>query len=205
MNLNQRPAIKDLSALIKSQDTYEAFRAKLLRQPVQHETDSGFLSGLKERMDAIEKMRNTVAHNRRPTKGVKQAYLNALPLVHQDLDNYLSALDADWADQVIEDVEEDYRAKEAIREAMENAEWYESDHTIQIRDADGKYQTASSREELETILCGIGEQVWCSSALVIDGDYVGASDESYWVSEALEEYEDRLEAFFVSDDEDADD
>ncbi|HRH99265.1 MAG TPA: hypothetical protein PLB55_25205, partial [Prosthecobacter sp.] len=44
VNLNQRPAIKDFAALIKSQDTYEAFRAELMRQPVQHEDDASLLA-----------------------------------------------------------------------------------------------------------------------------------------------------------------
>lgn len=203
VNLNQRPAIKDFAALIKSQDTYEAFRAELMRQPVRHEDDASLLSSLKERMDAIERMRNCVAHNRRPTKGVKQSYLNALPLVHRDLDNYLYALSADWSDYLLAsqpggDIEEDYRGKEAIREALENAEWDEEDHSIRICDHDGEYHTVRSREELETLLCRVGEEVWCNSAMVIDGDYVGASDEAYWVSEALEEYEERLNAFFAT-------
>lgn len=98
VQLNQRPTIKDLVSLIRNQATYEAFRDELLRQPVQHEDDAGFLAGLKERMDAIEKMRNAVAHNRRPSTKVTNDYRNALPLVNQALDDYLSALAADWRD-----------------------------------------------------------------------------------------------------------
>ena len=98
VGLNQRPAIKDLGSLIRNEDTYEAFRAELLRQPVEHEDDSGFLAGLKERMDSIEKMRNAVAHNRHPPTKATNDYLNALPLVDQALDDYLGALAADWRD-----------------------------------------------------------------------------------------------------------
>lgn len=98
VGLNQRPAIKDLVSLIRNEATYEAFRDELLRQPVEHEDDASFLAGLKERMDAIEKMRNAVAHNRRPSKKTNEAYLNALPLVNQALEDYLSALAADWRD-----------------------------------------------------------------------------------------------------------
>lgn len=98
VNLNQRPAIKDLVALISNEDTYETFRAELLRQPVEHEDDASFLAGLKERMDSIEKMRNAVAHNRRPSKKLTNDYLNAFNLVKQALGDYLGALAADSRD-----------------------------------------------------------------------------------------------------------
>ena len=100
VNLNQRPAIKDLGALIRSQQTYEAFREELSRQPVKHEDDSVFLASLKSRMDSVEKMRNAVAHNRNPTKNTTNDYLTALPLVNQALDDYLAALAADWRDSL---------------------------------------------------------------------------------------------------------
>ena len=98
VGLNQRPAIKDLVALIRNKVTYDDFRSELLRQPVEHEDDAGFLAGLKERMDAIEKMRNAVAHNRRPSKKMTNNYLAALPLVDHALDDYLSALEVDYAE-----------------------------------------------------------------------------------------------------------
>lgn len=98
VSLNQRPAIKDLVSLIRNKDTYETFRAELLRQPVEHEDDASFLAGLKDRMDSIEKMRNAVAHNRRPPKKLTNDYLNAFNLVKQALDDYLSALAADSRD-----------------------------------------------------------------------------------------------------------
>jgi hypothetical protein len=98
VHLNQRPAIKDLGALIRNEETYEAFRAELLRQPVEHEDDASFLAGLKERMDSIEKMRNCVAHNRRPPKKLTNDYLNAFNLVNQALCDYLNALTADLRD-----------------------------------------------------------------------------------------------------------
>jgi len=53
VGLNQRPAIKDLVTLIRNEDTYETFRAELLRQPVEHEDDASFLAGLKEIPQAL--------------------------------------------------------------------------------------------------------------------------------------------------------
>jgi restriction endonuclease S subunit len=38
------------------------------------------IAALKQRMDAIERMRNRVAHNRRPSKRIRENYDNALPL-----------------------------------------------------------------------------------------------------------------------------
>jgi len=41
-------------------------------------------------MGAIEKMRNCVAHNRRPSRRVVEDYENARPLLNDLLDNYLN-------------------------------------------------------------------------------------------------------------------
>ena len=92
VGLNKRPDIK-LPALLEVLQTakdYEAFRAEILRAPVEHEDDAVLLSGLKERMDAIERMRNCVAHNRRPSSNTTENYLNALPLIDTMLDEYMS-------------------------------------------------------------------------------------------------------------------
>jgi len=91
--LNKRPEIKQVTVLletISSSETYDAFRAELNRVPVEHEEDAVFLAGLKERMDSIEKMRNCVAHNRRPSQAVINNYNTARPPLNQLLDNYLN-------------------------------------------------------------------------------------------------------------------
>jgi|UniRef100_A0A7C3HQI4 hypothetical protein len=105
VGLNQRPPFKDkdLLALIRDQASYDSLREELARQPVEHEDDAILLASLKERMDAIEKMRNAVAHNHRPPKKTTEAYLNVLPLVNQTLDNYLSALATNWPDSLLGD------------------------------------------------------------------------------------------------------
>ena len=91
VGLNQRLDIK-LSTLLEVLQTakdYEDFRADALRVPVDHEYDAVLLAGLKERMDAIERMRNCVAHNRRPPRNTTENYLNALPLIDTLLDEYM--------------------------------------------------------------------------------------------------------------------
>lgn len=92
VNLNQRPELKipDIIKNIKNIETYEIFRAELNRVPVEHEDDAVLLAGLKARMEAIEAMRNCVAHNRRPPRRVIENYENAQPLLNQLLDDYLS-------------------------------------------------------------------------------------------------------------------
>lgn len=93
VNLNQRPDIKQVSGLleiVRDSATYEDLRAEINRKPVEYEDDAVLLAGLKERMDAIETMRNCVAHNRRPTAKVVENYENALPLVDKLLREYLA-------------------------------------------------------------------------------------------------------------------
>jgi hypothetical protein len=92
VNLNQRSDIKlpAMLEVVRAAEQYEAFRREILRVPVEDEDDAVLLAGLKDRMDAIERMRNCVAHNRRPTKSISENYLNALPLLNRMLDEYLA-------------------------------------------------------------------------------------------------------------------
>ncbi len=93
VGLNHRAELKQVSALlevVRDSHTYEVFRTEVNRLPIEHEDDAALLAGLKERMDAIETMRNCVAHNRRPSKKVVENYDNARPLLVQLLDNYLA-------------------------------------------------------------------------------------------------------------------
>jgi hypothetical protein len=54
-------------------------------------------------MDSIEKMRNAIAHNRRPSKKATNDYLNAFPLVNQALNDYHGALAANSRDTAAEE------------------------------------------------------------------------------------------------------
>ena len=49
INLNQRPPFKpvDVLKLIRNSEHYEALRAKILRNPIEHEGDADFLASLK--------------------------------------------------------------------------------------------------------------------------------------------------------------
>lgn len=196
VGLNQRPAIKDLGALIRNEATYEAFRTELLRQPIEHEDDAIFLASLKQRMDVIEKMRNCVAHNRRPSQKWTNDYLNALPLVNQALEDYLEALAVDWRDSLDTGSLEDQHAHAALTYALEHADWDEAAHEVHLETADGNSITVNSRDELVKELRSICSDEWHNHASRIDGDYVGICDDSTWVSEALDEYQEQIEKVF---------
>ena len=92
IDLNRRPQfnIPTLLEVIREKALYEQFRSEIDRPPIEHEDDAVLLAGLRERMDAIEKMRNCVAHNRRPSKHVAENYRNAKPLLDKMLDEYLT-------------------------------------------------------------------------------------------------------------------
>jgi len=92
VNLNQRPdpKINDLLENIRNFIQYEELQLEINRKPVTNNIDSNFLAGLKEQMNAIEKMRNCIAHNRRPPRRTKESYQKALPEINQLLDEYLA-------------------------------------------------------------------------------------------------------------------
>ena len=92
VGLNKRPEFKlpEVLALLRDKEAYDSFREELSRAPIGDEDDAILLAGLKERMDAIEAMRNCCAHNRRPSNKVEDNYRNARPLLDQLLDGYLA-------------------------------------------------------------------------------------------------------------------
>jgi hypothetical protein len=90
LNTPPEPKIGDLLKKIGNSANYEILCREINRKPIEEEDDVNFLAGLKERMGAIEKMRNCVAHNRRPSRRVVEDYENACPLLNDLLDNYLN-------------------------------------------------------------------------------------------------------------------
>ena len=95
INLNKRPAfgkVANVLELISNSDHYDALRAEILRVPVEDEGDAHLLADLKSLMDSIDKMRNCVAHNRRPPKEVAANYPSAREGLEQRLDEYLASL-----------------------------------------------------------------------------------------------------------------
>jgi hypothetical protein len=91
INLNQRPdpKINDLLENIRNFIKYDELQAEITRKPVQDSYDADFLAALKNKIGAIEKMRNCIAHHRRPSSRTEEGYQNAQPLISQLLDEYL--------------------------------------------------------------------------------------------------------------------
>ncbi len=91
VSLNQRPdpKINDLLENIRSFVQYEELQAEITRKPVQDSGDADFLAALKNKMGVIEKMRNCIAHHRRPSLRTEQGYQTAQPEINQLLDDYL--------------------------------------------------------------------------------------------------------------------
>lgn len=92
IRLNTRHEIKlhDVISAVRDAASFELFRDELSRAPIMHEDDADLIVGLRERMNAIEAMRNCVAHNRRPPQRMIADYNNARPLLEEILDSYLS-------------------------------------------------------------------------------------------------------------------
>lgn len=201
VSLNQRPPIKDLVSLIRNKEAYEAFRDEVLRQPIEHEVDASFLASLKGRMDVIEKMRNAVAHNRRPSRKVTEDFTNVLPLVNQVLDEYFSALAANWHDlQENSEMSWDISAQAAVTNAMESASWDEVDKTIKLYDPNGTGmgRTVSSRDELATYLGALAREAFYADCPREDGEFLFECDEDDIIESVFADYEEQLTKFFTS-------
>lgn len=200
VGLNSRPEFKlaQLLALIRSKEEYDHLRQEVTRAPVEDEDDAVLLAGLKERMDAIEAMRNCCAHSRRPSKKVIQNYDNASPLLHQLLDDYLARWE--WQEPVEEEIW-DEAAREAVEDAMERARWDEDEKTITLsdRDEDRMRETVSSREELNRYLAQVANFAFYANAPRVDGEFLYECDEYDVLETVLRDYEERLEEFFGSD------
>jgi len=197
ISLNRKPELKlpSLLELVRNKEAYETFRAELGRTPVQDEDDAVLLAGLKERMDAIEAMRNCCAHNRRPSNKVEENYLNARPLLDQLLDGYL----ARWEYQEpVEEMTWERKAREAVEHAIAHAHWDEDERTITLFNADDDRirKTVSNREDLEKYLCDVATTEFYANAPREDGEFLYECDHDGIVWAALEDYEDRLAEFF---------
>lgn len=200
IGLNRRPEFKlpDLVDLVRNKSTYDDLHEELTRSPVEDEDDAVFLAGLKERMDAIEAMRNCCAHNRRPSKKVEQNYLNACPLLDEMLDKHL----ANWEwQEPVEEMRWDREARQAVENALVSAYWNEDERTITLFDADDNRirQTVASREELEQFLCEAASMAFYANAPREDGRFLVDCDDEDIVWAALEQYEQQLEEFFGGD------
>lgn len=200
VHLNRRPEFKlpDLLALVREKEAYDGFREELARAPVEDEDDAVLLAGLKERMEAIEAMRNCCAHSRRPSKKVEENYLTARPLLDQLLNRYLARWE--WQEPIEESLW-DCAAREAVESAMERADWDEENRQITLfdRDDDRIRETVATREALDHYLTQVASSAFYANAPRVDGEYLDECDEYGIIEAALRDYEERLEDFFRID------
>ena len=192
--LNQRREIRfnDLLEILRDADTYEKFYEEFSRVPIAHEDDSELLAGLRNLMDAIEKMRNCVAHNRRPSTRLTANYNNALPQLHEMLDNCLSRWDFPLD---LEEMPWDRAAREAVERVLEDALWDHEAKTIRLNDY-GARETATSLDELQEILEQVASQAYYANVPYEDGEPVFQCDEYGVVESVLSDDEERLTEFF---------
>ena len=96
-NLNRRSPIQlpKLLDLIRDSEEFDAFRAELLRVPIENEGDVNLIEDLNDLVEPIEQMRNCVAHNRRPSRRTRTSYANAYSNLDDRLDRYLENLRTD--------------------------------------------------------------------------------------------------------------
>jgi hypothetical protein len=200
VHLNHRPEFKlpDLLALVREKEAYDGFREELDRAPVEDEDDAVLLAGLKERMEAIEAMRNCCAHSRRPSKKVEENYRNARPLLDQLLDSYLARWE--WQEPPEESLW-NRAAREAVQNVMERADWDEENGQITLfdRDDDRIRETVATRAALDHYLTQFASRVFYANAARVDGEFLDECDEFGIVEAALRDYEERLEDFFRID------
>lgn len=106
-NLNNRPRpdVQGLVRMVRDGSTYDHFRYALTSAPIEFSMDADLLAALKDKMEAIERMRNCVAHNRQPGNRLRADYQNVLGRVNQLLDEYLERVQLfgeDWYEKAIE-------------------------------------------------------------------------------------------------------
>ena len=200
ISLNHKSEVRQIPALtelIRNQLSYDSLKAEIERLPIQNEDDSEFITSLRSRMDPIEKMRNCVAHNRRPSENVINNYLTAYPLLDDALDDFLSRYSIEQIEIDAETIWET-SLRESIKNILDSAVWDNESKTIQFYDPDEEHTTRhiSTREELAIYISEIARNAFSSYVPREDGEDVYEFDEDEFTEQLLEDYNDRLATFF---------
>jgi hypothetical protein len=200
--LNKRPELKHIPHLIehiRHQSSYDALRSELTREPVTNKIDAAFIASLKERMDPIEKMRNCIAHNRKPSAKLTSDYHTALPLVDQALDTFLYNAHTDWMDEIAPEMPWESHAREAVELAMKEAKWDEKGRVICFHDLNEPRLGATeidNREGLVRYLENLAESEWCNYCPRDEGEYVFEPNVESMVEDVVETYGEKIDAIF---------
>ena len=92
-----RPQLNQMRAAAENEFFHLTFgqytnslRVDISRLPIEDEEDARFIASLKDIIGPIGHMRNCVAHNRRPTGGIRNNYPNARDQLEAKLNEYLA-------------------------------------------------------------------------------------------------------------------
>lgn len=92
--LNQRRPLSQVANIINlllNADSFEYIKCELTRTPVETESDKDFIVSLKSLLDPVEKLRNSVAHNRTSGERIVQSYTEAKARLENECNSYLSS------------------------------------------------------------------------------------------------------------------
>ena len=81
----------DIISLIQNSGNYEVLLENLHPDAIVHAGDAELLAEIKRNLQPVEDMRNCVAHNRRPTRGIVNNYPNARDRLNERLNEYLAS------------------------------------------------------------------------------------------------------------------
>lgn len=190
IKLNERKqpnSTKDLIQLIGHVEDYEAFKNMLTSKPIRNEEYKDFLASLQTHVDPIEKLRNCVAHNRTVSQKVIDNYETAKEPLLSSIDNLLGEFEK------VQRLWFDEEACDAVREALECANWNSEAGTVEIRMDDfDRLQTCNSYDELVEALEEIATNTAFLYMSIERGEPVFDYDSYSAVESVLPDYEEQL-------------
>lgn len=190
LNARKLPSkVNDLIQLIGQVDDFDSFKQMLTSRPIKNEKYSDFLTSLKTFVDPIEKVRNSVAHNRAIPQKIINDYETAKKELLEELEQLFN--DETWDDHGPVWEEE---ARDALESALEGAEWDIENSMVTIYNSyDERDVTCNSIDELREEL----EQLASDTASVCmpydEGSPFFSYDANWEASSILEEYQKQIE------------
>lgn len=103
--------IKDLNVLLESSDSFENFKEKITKRGISNERHQDFLASLKSNLDTIEKVRNSVAHNRTISERPFGHYESAKTKLVESFSEFWNNIDQD---SLLEDIENSSTESETV-------------------------------------------------------------------------------------------
>lgn len=89
--------MEDMVELLRQTDKFEVFQREMTRIPIEDEADADFIVSLKELLNPVEKLRNSVAHNRTSSQKLKDDYQKAQEAFEERLEEFLRRFEPETA------------------------------------------------------------------------------------------------------------